>query len=44
MPNGEVNEGVLAQKSFHILAGYTSSFGPMGTAGPKYKLILEAYY
>jgi len=44
MPNGEVNEGVLAQKSFHVLAGYTSSFGPMGTAGPKYKLILEAYY
>jgi hypothetical protein len=44
MPNGVVNEGVLAQKSFHVLAGYTSSFGPMGTAGPKYKLILEAYY
>jgi len=44
MPNGVVNEEVLAQKSFHILAGYTSSFGPQGTAGPKYKLILEAYY
>jgi len=43
-PDGTVNEGVLAQKSFHILAGYTSSFGPRGTAGPKYKLILEAYY
>ncbi len=44
MPNGEVNENVLAQKSFHVLTGYTSSFGPKGTAGPKYKLILEAYY
>lgn len=44
MPNGAVNENVLSQKSFHILGGYTSSFGPKGTAGPKYKLILEAYY
>src|SRR5678815_1497412 len=44
MPNGVVNEDVLSQKSFHVLTGYTSSFGPKGTAGPKYKLILEAYY
>ena len=43
-PDGTINEEVQAQKSFHVLAGYTSAFGPMGTKGPKYKLILEAYY
>jgi hypothetical protein len=43
-PDGSINEDLQAQKSFHILAGYTSSFGPQGTTGPKYKLILEAYF
>jgi hypothetical protein len=44
MPDGTINRGVLAQKSFQILAGYTAGFGPQGTIGPKYKLIIEAYY
>lgn len=44
MPNGVVNTGVLSQKSFQVLAGYSSGFGPDGTLGPKYKLIIEAYY
>jgi hypothetical protein len=44
MPDGEVNQGVLSQKSFQVLAGYSSGFGPDGTLGPKYKLIIEAYY
>ena len=43
-PDGVINENVLAQKSFQVLAGYSSAFGPMGTHGPKYKLIMEAYY
>ncbi len=43
-PDGSVNEDVKAQKSFHVLAGYSTAFGPKGTQGPKYKLILEAYY
>jgi hypothetical protein len=43
-PDGVVNEDVRSQKSFHILAGYTAGFGPEGTQGSKYKLILEAYY
>jgi len=44
MPDGVINEGVLSQKSFQVLAGYSSGFGPKGTQGPKYKLIIEAYY
>ena len=44
MPNGEINQGVLSQKSFQVLAGYSAGFGPDGTIGPKYKLIIEAYY
>lgn len=43
-PNGEINEEVKSQKSFHILAGYSAGFGPQGTQGKKYKFILEAYY
>ncbi|HEY3385187.1 MAG TPA: carboxypeptidase-like regulatory domain-containing protein, partial [Saprospiraceae bacterium] len=42
MPNGEINQGVLSQKSFQVLAGYSAGFGPDGTIGPKYKLIIEA--
>ena len=44
MPDGVINEQVRAQKSFQVLAGYSSGFGPKGTYGPKYKIILEAYY
>ncbi len=44
MPDGVINQDVLAQKSFQVLAGYSSGFGPKGTVGPKYKLIIEAYY
>jgi hypothetical protein len=44
MPDGVINQGVLAQKSFQVLAGYSAGFGPKGTQGTKYKLILEAYY
>lgn len=44
MPDGVINQGVLAQKSFQVLAGYSAGFGPDGTVGPKYKLIIEAYY
>ena len=43
-PDGEVNEDVKAQKSFHFLAGYSAGFGPPGSEGRKYKFILEAYY
>lgn len=43
-PDGEINENVKAQKSFHVLAGYSAGFGPAGTQGRKYKIILEAYY
>jgi TonB-dependent Receptor Plug Domain len=43
-PDGIINEEVKSQKSFHVLAGYSAGFGPQGTQGPKYKLILEAYY
>ena len=43
-PNGEINEEVKSQKSFHILAGYSAGFGPQGTQGKKYKFILEAYF
>ena len=44
MPDGVINPNVLSQKSFQVLAGYTTSFGPEGTYGPKYKMIIEAYY
>lgn len=44
MPNGVVNTDALAQKSFQVLAGYSVDFGPQGTHGPKFKLIIEAYY
>jgi hypothetical protein len=44
MPDGTINEDVLSQKSFHILAGYSTKFGPKGSSGSKYKLILEGYY
>jgi len=44
MLDGVINKGVLAQKSFQVLGGYTAGFGPAGTLGPKYKLIIEAYY
>jgi hypothetical protein len=44
MPDGVINEGVLSQKSFQVLAGYSSGFGTKGTHGPKYKMIIEAYY
>ncbi len=43
-PDGTINEGLRSQKSFHILAGYSTGFGPEGTQGKKYKFILEAYY
>ncbi len=43
-PDGVINENLRAQKSFQILAGYSTAFGPEGEQGPKYKLILEAYY
>src|SRR5690606_7296794 len=43
-PDGTINERLRAQKSIHVLAGYSSSFGETGPRGPKYKLILEAYY
>ena len=44
MPDGVINQGVLAQKSFQVLAGYSAGFGPKGTQGTKYKMIIEAYY
>ncbi len=44
MPDGVINEGLLSQKSFQVLAGYSSGFGSKGTQGPKYKLTIEAYY
>lgn len=43
-PDGVINNDVLSQKSFQLLAGYTSAFGPDASLGPKYKLIIEAYY
>ena len=42
--DGSINESILSQKSFHLLAGYSLGFGPAGTYGLKYKLIVEAYY
>lgn len=44
MPDGVINQGVLAQKSFQVLAGYSAGFGPKGSQGTKYKMIIEAYY
>lgn len=44
MLDGVVNEGVVSQKSFQVLAGYSADFGPEATNGKKYKLIVEAYY
>lgn len=43
-PDGSINEDLRAQKSFHVLAGYSAGFGPASPSGRKYKLILEAYY
>jgi len=44
-PDGTVNTDLKAQKSWQLLAGYSTSFGPAGTmGGPKYKFIVEAYY
>ncbi len=43
-PDGTINEDLQAQKSFQILAGYSSAFGPLSGSGHKFKLILEAYY
>ncbi len=43
-PDGEINEGLKSQKSFHVLAGYSAGFGPEGSQGRKYKFILEAYF
>ncbi len=43
-PDGEINENLKSQKSFHLLAGYSAGFGPPGSQGRKYKIILEAYY
>ena len=43
-PDGEINEDLKSQKSFHILAGYSAGFGPEGSNGSKFKFILEAYY
>ncbi len=44
MPDGTVNTDVQAQKSFQVLAGYSTDFGPEGSNGSKFKLIIEAYY
>lgn len=43
-PDGTINESLRAQKSYQVLAGYSTSFGPPGSSGPKYKLIVEGYY
>ena len=43
-PDGTVNEDLKAQKSLHILAGYSAGFGPEGSQGHKYKFIIEAFY
>jgi len=43
-PDGTINEDLVAQKSFHILAGYSAGFGPIVRSGRKFKFILEAYY
>lgn len=43
-PDGSINEQLKAQKSFHILGGYSFDFGPDSPRGKKYKLILEGYY
>lgn len=43
-PDGSINEDLRAQKSFHVVGGYSFGFGPRGTSGTKYKLILEGYY
>ena len=43
-PDGSINEDLKAQKSFHILAGYSAGFGPQGSRGRKFKFILEGYY
>jgi len=43
-PQGIVNTGVLAQKSAHVVAGFTYDFF-MGSLSPtKFRLIMEAYY
>ncbi len=42
--DGEINSDLKAQKSFHVLAGYSAGFGPIVSRGRKYKFILEAYY
>lgn len=43
-PNGEVNTGLLSQKSLHALAGFTYDF-IKGTRNPvPYRLVVEGYY
>jgi len=43
-PDGSVNPGVLAQKSIHLLAGFTYDFYLGKTNPTKFRLIAEGYY
>ncbi|MEM1220589.1 MAG: carboxypeptidase-like regulatory domain-containing protein, partial [Bacteroidota bacterium] len=42
--NGTVNTGVLAQKSAHIVAGFTWDFNLKTLSKKKFRFITEAYY
>ncbi len=43
-PKGEVNQGVLSQKSAHVVGGLTYDFFIGRLSPTKFRLILEAYY
>jgi len=42
--DGSVNEGLLSQKSLHILGGFTRDFLMKRVSKKKFRLIAEAYY
>jgi hypothetical protein len=42
--DGSVNRDLKSQKSFHILAGLTTDFGPDVRGRKKFRMIAEAYY
>jgi len=43
-PDGTVNTALQAQKSFHIVGGWTVDFGPDVRGRKRYRMITELYY
>ncbi|HLF64906.1 MAG TPA: carboxypeptidase-like regulatory domain-containing protein [Saprospiraceae bacterium] len=43
-PDGTVNSKLLAQKSFHVVGGWTVDFGPDIRGRKRYRMITEMYY